>query len=382
MIVKPVGLLRPQSTFIQYGLYNKSQFDDLVNNQNLIPIATTSEFNNLRNSVSQTMGSGSPYEGTYTTGLDKKYVIYQPIDLTSIANFTPYASYAQTFDGNEVAVTNLNINNASTFVGLFGTVSGMVKNLWVSGDVQSTNVAGLGTGGVCASLSGTTENCRFNGTVTSASQDTGGIVGSMTGSGTVGGCRTTGTIDGTTRVGGIVGRTNDVLNVITECRSSMDATGTTNWVGGIIGRNDGATISECFATGNAVSGTVTAGGFVGYNQAGTISNCYATGNASGPNFNGGFSGANDGTIDDCYSIGVPQVAATYGGFSAFNGGTITNSYWDTVTSGVGTSAGGTGKTTTEMHNGAIPDVSIYVGWSASIWNPVDNSNYPILINNN
>ena len=40
---------------------------------------------------------------------------------------------------------------------------------------------------------------------------------------------------------------------------------------------------------------------------------------------------------------------------------------------------GSGKTTTEMHQGSIPDVAIYIGWSPLIWDEVDTNNYPILL---
>ena len=46
MLVKPIGLLRPQqvgSGFVQYGLYNESEFNTLVYTNGYIPIATDTE---------------------------------------------------------------------------------------------------------------------------------------------------------------------------------------------------------------------------------------------------------------------------------------------------------------------------------------------------
>jgi hypothetical protein len=97
---------------------------------------------------------------------------------------------------------------------------------------------------------------------------------------------------------------------------------------------------------------------------------------------GGFIGVNitaTAIITNCYSIGGVTGATTNGGFCALNSGTITNSYWDTVASGNATSVGGTPKTTIEMQAGLIPDTAIYVGWSDTIWDAVNNSSYPILL---
>ena len=68
-------------------------------------------------------------------------------------------------------------------------------------------------------------------------------------------------------------------------------------------------------------------------------------------------------------------------------GTVLNSFWDTETSGHNTSAGGTGRNTTEMH-----DIDTFSGaaWNitavgspgerniAYIWNIVDDVTYPFL----
>ncbi len=51
-------------------------------------------------------------------------------------------------------------------------------------------------------------------------------------------------------------------------------------VGGLVGGNDGGTISNAYATGS-VSGAGAVGGLVGGNDGGTISNAYATGSVSG-----------------------------------------------------------------------------------------------------
>jgi hypothetical protein len=75
-----------------------------------------------------------------------------------------------------------------------------------------------------------------------------------------------------------------------------------------------------------------------------------------------------------------------GGLVGEDRGTVSNSFWDIETSGQTTSAGGTGKTTTQMQNIAtfsaaawdIITVAPSVTNPASIWNIVDGETYPFL----
>jgi hypothetical protein len=80
--------------------------------------------------------------------------------------------------------------------------------------------------------------------------------------------------------------------------------------------------------------------------------------------------------------------STYtGGLVGGNAGTVSNSFWDTETSGQGTSAGGTGKTTAQMKNIATFSGA---GWNiiavansgtrnpSYIWNIVNGVTYPFL----
>jgi len=82
------------------------------------------------------------------------------------------------------------------------------------------------------------------------------------------------------------------------------------------------------------------------------------------------------------------TGSTYvGGLVGRNEGTVSNSFWDTQTSGRGSSAGGTGKTTAEMKDFTTFSVA---GWdiitvansstrnTGYIWNIVDDVTYPFL----
>ena len=135
--------------------------------------------------------------------------------------------------------------------------------------------------------------------------------------------------------------------------------------GGLVGYNDGGTITACYATGTVASlGTyshVDVGGLVGSNSqrygGGIITGCYSTvtvTSTSGGSV-GGLVGENSGTITNCYSTGAvsDSYSASYvyvGGLVGHNSGTVTRCFWDVQTSGQTNSDGGIGKTTAEMKN--------------------------------
>ncbi|MCM2308405.1 MAG: filamentous hemagglutinin N-terminal domain-containing protein, partial [Sulfuritalea sp.] len=146
-------------------------------------------------------------------------------------------------------------------------------------------------------------------------------------------------------------------------------------VGGLVGRNQGI-LSNSYSTASATGNYDNAGGLVGINDVGTISNSYSTGPAHG-NWNvGGFAGTNYGTIVDSYSTGRPtQTGANIGGLVGNSiGGTVTNSYWDTETSGMSSSAGGSGGTNAQMRQQAT-----FSGFDfTNVWNIVSGTSYPYL----
>jgi hypothetical protein len=169
----------------------------------------------------------------------------------------------------------------------------------------------------------------------------------------------TGSVTGATRVGGLVG------SVLGDCTvSNSYSTGSVtgrNWVGGLVALNDGGSVSNSCSTGN-VTGKKHVGGLVGWNDWGTISNCYCTGRVTGDYNVGGLVGYNEE-------------------------GSVSNSFWDIITGRIVISAGGTGKTTTE-----IQDIATFsgVGWNITAvtdpgtrnptytWNIVDGQTYPFL----
>ena len=168
-----------------------------------------------------------------------------------------------------------------------------------------------------------------------------------------------------------------------------------NFVGSLVGHMKGGTISNCYSTCN-VNGYANIGGLVGSGYEGNINNSYSTGSVSSKwsTSVGGLAGVSDAIIRNCYStcsvsgylgIGSGDIGGLVGDHYNVEG--VISSFWDTETSGLSTSDGGTGKNTTEMQN--ITTFS-EAGWNITavsnttmrdslyIWNIVNNVTYPFL----
>jgi len=176
------------------------------------------------------------------------------------------------------------------------------------------------------------------------------------------------------RVAGIVGWNNG--GTITNCYVTGVVAGC-SVIGGVVGFNHYGTITNCYSTGSVVGSTV--GGLVGYNYYGTITNCYSTSSVDGDEFVGGLVGFNEGgTITNCYSTGRVTANYDFGGLVGYDySGQITASFWDIETSDCNTSAGGMPKTTAEMKT-----ISTFTdaGWDfIEIWGIGENQTYPFLL---
>ncbi|MGI6449213.1 MAG: cell wall-binding repeat-containing protein [Desulfitobacteriia bacterium] len=295
------------------------------------------------------------------------------------------AGFTGSYDGNHKTISNLTINRpafGASYIGLFGKNNRSIKNVYlINVDVTGYDrVGGLaGSNGSAAEVI----NSYSTGTVKGDS-GVGGLVG--TNSNSVTDSYSTCQVSGTTgTVGGLIGSNN---GTITSCYATGNVSSGSGAlfgsdVGGLVGSNANGTIAESYATGN-VTGNNSVGGLVGYNIStlGTkceINNCYATGNVTSADRAGGLVGSNDkAAIKNSYSTGS-VVGANKGGLVGISDGTVTDSYWDTVTSGLATSAGGAGavgKLTLELQ-----DQTTFTGWDfVTIWNigPAINNGYPFL----
>jgi filamentous hemagglutinin family protein len=271
-------------------------------------------------------------------------------DGRSIVGFMPIGGvtpglppFSGTFDGQGHTISGLFINRTfSSEVGLFGSVSGTVQNLALTG-VDITGNGGVGS--VAGRNFGTISHVVASGTV-AGNQAVGGLVGdnSIPDSG-----------GGPTPV-----ITESSANVAVQGGASATA------IGGLVGSNAGD-ISLAYATGSITTGagSSSVGGLVGQNFGGTISQAYATTAMSGA---------------------PPQFGGLVGFFLA---GTLISSFWDVTTTGQSQAVGSTGSavsvTATGLTTAQFQDAGTFVpqaeaqGWSFETnWAPPSPGYYPEL----
>ncbi len=262
-------------------------------------------------------------------------------DLTLTGEWTPIGtsfsnSYTGTFDGGNHTITGLTVTTSDQYAGLFGYLSGTVKDVTLKDVKIESNNEISDVGGVAGQSYGNIENCSVSGSVSVSGTNSiaGGVVGYQTG-GSITGCSSSATVN----AGGVAG--------------------------GVVGLADGgATLTACYATGNVTiessgTGSYFAGGVVGINTVSTLKACYAwgsvTGSGSGTLYVGGVTGSNDlGTLTACYhakgTVSGPDRAT--GGvagrnYKSYNDPVITACYWggNGQTQGIGEDQVGTGETT-------------------------------------
>jgi hypothetical protein len=161
--------------------------------------------------------------------------------------------------------------------------------------------------------------------------------------------------------------------------------GELSYGGGLLAAENLGTIRSCFVRGSIAVGDPSSvvGGLCGNND-GTIRDCYATVTVDvgvGGMLCGGLCANNTGTIATSYSTGSVTDSPFCGGLCGDNQGTVSRCFWDTETSQMSDSAGGTGKTTAEMQTLATFTAA---GWdfvgettndAAGTWQMAD---YPVL----
>ena len=255
---------------------------------------------------------------------------------------------------NSVASTGRNVNHGTSgFMNLFGcTVTNCSVSNTVINCTKSSSGAGFASiisGGIVTDCYA--ENIEVNGNPLAMTQY-GGFVGvAMTGAEIVR-CYATGKVTGYQRVGGFIGYFFD------------------------------NTTDECYADCEVIGG-IEAGGFAGAATFNTdvATDCYAHGEVSGTQYIGGFLGrilSNRPKWKKCYSTGLVTGGLYTGGFAgSMNPLDATNSYWDTVTSGQATSAGGIGKTTSDLQT-PTSNTGIYSAWTIPPWTFGTASEYPTL----
>ena len=234
------------------------------------------------------------------------------------------------FDGNGFEIHNLYLTGAKQVSGIFGHISGGVRNLGLQ-DVNMT----VSSGGLP----------QFHGV----------LAGAFTGTGAVSGCYVTGSITTSAnlgKVGGLIGSAN---GTVSNCYAAVDiTTAGSESIGGLIGSIEGGTFTSCYATGSISDGSGRIGGLVGTILGGTLSNSYSTGAVSGG----------------------PEVGGLVGNAGA--SATITGSFWDTTSSvqDMSDGTGATGKSTADMK--ALTGEAGSTNWGTDDWDFGDSTQYPAL----
>ena len=243
--------------------------------------------------------------GTLTDGTAQNAaacaVLTTNIDLTGEA-WTPIGSesnpYTGTFDGAGFTISGMTLENAESYSGLFGNVTGTVRDFTVTGTITITGseavskvggaVGSLGIATAGGTVSGVTSDVDI--TVSAGNDHIGGVVGSMpeNSSPTVENCVYTGDINITVAAGSVAGvvgyiRTGTIQNCANQGGISVSGSGGGS-VGGILGycNNKSIKITACYNTGIiSASGTANVGAIVGNNRddnnhvgQATVSNCY------------------------------------------------------------------------------------------------------------
>ena len=236
--------------------------------------------------------------GTLTDGTEQNTsasaVLTADIELSG-ETWTPIGSestpYTGTFDGQGYTISGMTIENAESYSGLFGNVTGTVKNFTVTGSITITGdktvakvggaVGSLGTASAGGTVSGVISGVDI--TVSAGNDHIGGVVGSMpeNSSPTVESCVYTGDINITVAAGSVAG----VVGYCANWGGISINTGGNGSVGGILGycNNGKIYIRNCYNSGViAAEGTANVGAIVGQNKStqATVSNCcYLTGSA-------------------------------------------------------------------------------------------------------
>ena len=191
------------------------------------------------------------------------------------SNWKPFNLYGVTFDGGGHSIIGVTVIHSETSdsVGFFSITndSSIVKDLHL---VDITVSGGLRIGGIVGDCSGLISGCSVSGTITSYSNDAGGITGYCGNEGLIIGCFNDASVQATNgNAGGICGQ---------------------------VYTNQG--IIACYNTGTITSSTSDSSGIAGTNYMGAIIGCYSVGKINGVEPYGivSYVDSTDGKVISCY----------------------------------------------------------------------------------
>lgn len=290
----------------------------------------------------QPIGSGSetdPYQvenldnllwiSTNNSSWDSHFIQIAHIDASSTENwndgegFLPIGdltiNFTGTYNGQSNQISNLFFNRPEAFnQGLFGRITeSAIENVILSNFLVYGN---FNAGGVIA-------HAIYSDIIN---------------------CSAQGEVYGSTNLGGLIGIAENC--VISNCSSNSYVFGD-EFIGSLIGQCYQSIANVCYSLGS-VEGIGNLGGWSGLIFDSWVRDCFSHSNVSPSMSAGGFAGTimQNSIIDKCYSNGyIDGGEADIGGFAGMIiSATVENSFWDMDSSGQNESAGGTGKTTSEM----------------------------------
>ena len=246
--------------------------------------------------------SGNPWQVSTEADLRKVGVgdcllagfYLQDADITLNSPWTPVSEdgFTGRYDGANYSITGLQVDGlASSNQGMFRSVSGTVTRVNLVGASVSNNNGVSGT-----------------------------LVGFLSAAGEVSYSHASGSISGPGNLGGLVGVNS---GSISHSSADVNVSGDDFSVGGLVGQNNGGTVTHSHATGSVTStGTwgQRVGGLVGYSDSagvtggGAISSSYATGAVTGTREVGGLVGLlRSAKVEKSYSSSVVVATGTPGG---------------------------------------------------------------------
>ena len=322
--------------------------------------------------LGESVAAGTSYAGKYFTllsDIDMRGHSWSPIG-------TETDPFDGIFDGLGFTIENLNISDADT-AGLFGYVTGEVKNLTVEGSLDGETAGGIAAVVDGGTISDCTNNAVINGAVA------GGIAGEARNASTLSRCHNSAAVSGSNLAGGIVAF-GDVNISDSYNTGKIDCTGSktvSDYAGGLIARIDGGSVVRSFnkgsvgLTGSGASAKDALGGIAGYNG-GSIEDCYNVApvvSAENDIETGGVTGHNAAAVKRCYNIGsVEAVSADTGAFSGVNSGSVSDSFY---LDSIGTDNSGA----TPLAKADFADTTIFSAWNFDdVWVLDSNFGRPML----
>lgn len=203
-------------------------------------------------------------------------------DVTLSDELVQIPVFGGAFDGKTYTVYNLKIYADGTNGGLFGKLSGTVKNLRLSGGTVIADETTVNMGAICGEADGTA---------------------------VIDGCYATVFLQGTaTYVGGLVGANAGRVGTSFFAGRISGA----SYAGGIVGNNSGS-VENCFFSGKA-AGSVAVGGIAAKSAGGSITACYVSGRAEGANVGGIAAEITGTTVSKAYVNAHLVATGTKGAF--------------------------------------------------------------------